>query len=89
MLLLYTLMIQVPIYIYPLLWQVFIVAIEPVCELQADLTAIPPSEFTRKKGPDGAFYYKLLYAIAMTFKNSITFELIFNGKAYETIFAKY
>ena len=64
-------------------------AIDRVCELQADLTSIPPSEFTRKRAPDGSLYYKLLYAIAMTFKNSITFELIFNGKAYETVLAKY
>lgn len=73
----------------PLLEILTCVAIDRVCELQADLTSIPPSEFTRKKGPDGILYYKLLYAIAMTFKNSITFELIFNGKTYETIVAKY
>ena len=63
--------------------------VEQVCELQADLTSIPPTEFTLKRGPDGRNYYKIFYAIAMTFKNSITFELIFNGKVYETVFAKY
>ena len=64
-------------------------AVEKVCEIQADLTTIPSNELARQRAPDGRLYYKLLYAIAMTFKNSITFELIFNGKTYETAFAKY
>ena len=64
-------------------------AIEQVCELEADLTAIPPREFVRKRASDGTLYYKLLYSIGMTFRNTIAFELIFNGRAYETIFAKY
>lgn len=64
-------------------------AIEHVCELEADLTSIPPREFVRKRAPDGTLYYKLLYNIGMTFRNTIAFELIFNGKTYETIFAKY
>jgi hypothetical protein len=64
-------------------------AIEQVCELQANLTVIPRKEFERKRAPDGRLYYKLFYAIAMTFKNSISFELLFNGKSYETVFAKY
>jgi hypothetical protein len=65
------------------------IAVEKVCEIQADLTTIPQSELTRQRAPDGSLYYKLLYAIAMTFRNSITFELIYNGKTYETAFAKY
>jgi hypothetical protein len=65
------------------------VAVEKVCEIQADLTTIPSNELTRQRAPDGKLYYKLLYAIALTFRNSITFELIFNGKTYETAFAKY
>ena len=64
-------------------------AIQHVCELEADLTSIPPREFLRKRAPDGLLYYKLLYSIAMTFRNTIAFELWFNGKAYETVFAKY
>jgi hypothetical protein len=64
-------------------------AIEHVCELEADLTAIPPREFVRKRASDGTLYYKLLYSIGMTFRNTIAFELIFNGRAYETVFAKY
>jgi len=64
-------------------------AIEPVCELEADLTAIPPREFVRKRASDGTLYYKLLYSIGMTFRNTIAFELLFNGRAYETVFAKY
>jgi len=43
----------------------------------------------RKRAPDGVLYYKLLYSIGMTFRNTIAFELIFGGKAYETVFAKY
>ena len=65
------------------------IAIEQVCELEADLTAIPPREFVRKRATDGTLYYKLLYSIGMTFRNTIAFELIFNGKTYETVFAKY
>jgi len=65
------------------------IAIEHVCELEADLTAIPPREFVRKRASDGTLYYKLLYSIGMTFRNTIAFELIFNGRAYETVFAKY
>jgi len=65
------------------------VAVEKVCEIQADLRTIPPNELTRQRAPDGRLYYKLLYAIAMTFRNSIAFELVFNGKTYETAFAKY
>lgn len=71
------------------LWTFLILAIEHVCELEADLTAIPPREFVRKRAPDGTLYYKLLYSIGMTFRNTIAFELIFNGKVYETVFAKY
>jgi hypothetical protein len=65
------------------------IAIEQVCELEADLTAIPPREFVRKRAGDGTLYYKLLYSIGMTFRNTIAFELVFNGKTYETVFAKY
>jgi hypothetical protein len=70
-------------------WIRLSIAVEKVCEIQADLTTIPSNELTRQMALDGRLYYKLLYAIAMTFKNSITFELIFNGKTYETAFAKY
>lgn len=73
----------------PSITVLMILAIDQVCELQADLTSIPPREFQQKRSANGAMYYQLLYAIAMTFKNSITFELIFNQKAYETVLAKY
>lgn len=79
-------MIQVHII---LSWYFLTSAIEPVCELEADLTAIPPREFVRKRASDGTLYYKLLYSIGMTFRNTIAFELLFNGRAYETVFAKY
>jgi hypothetical protein len=77
------------ILVFPIIFYGLLLAIEHVCELQADLTSIPPAEFQRKRAPDGKMYFKLFYAIAMTFKNSITFELLFNGKTYETVFAKY
>jgi len=61
--------------------------VEHVCELEADLTSIPTSEFDRRRASEGRMYYKILYNIGMTFRNTLEFELIFNGKTYETVYA--
>lgn len=66
-----------------------IVAIERVCEISADLTEIPRDELTQKTAENGKVYFKIIYAIALTFRSSINFELVFNGKVYQTITAKY
>lgn len=84
----YILMTLVPfpsVFAWCLTWE----AIERVCEISADLTGIPRSEFTMKTAENGKVYFKIVYAIALTFRNSLKFELVFNGKVYETIAAKY
>jgi hypothetical protein len=65
------------------------VAIERVCEISADLTGIPRSEMTKKVADNGKVYFKIIYAIALTFRSAIKFELVFNGKVYQTVTAKY
>lgn len=63
--------------------------IPTVEEISADLTGIPRSEMTKKVTDDGKVYFKIIYAIALTFRSAIKFELVFNGNVYQTITAKY
>jgi hypothetical protein len=44
---------------------------------------------TRKVTDNGKVYFKIVYAIALTFRSAIKFELVFNDKVYQTVTAKY
>lgn len=60
-----------------------------VCVLQADLTSIPRNQYLKRKSPSGRLYHRLNYSIGMTFRNTIAFELIHNGKVFGAVSATY
>lgn len=77
------------IHVFFVILSVDILAIDRICRLRADLTTLPNTEFERRTSPDGRPYYKMYYSIRLTFRNSITFELIYKGKVYQSLIVKY
>ncbi|KAH0606557.1 uncharacterized protein H6S33_003391 [Morchella sextelata] len=62
-----------------------------LCNLESDLSMIPPSEFTKKMGLNSQVYYEIHVDYVLTMKSAmiLTFDQMFKGKRYGSATAKY
>ena len=59
-------------------------------KIEADLSRIPEKRIPKTKGADGKMYYRLDYAIRVTYLSAYTkYELIYGGKNYGLVTAEY
>jgi len=64
--------------------------VQKLVKLTADLTDIPTSSFTKKRGKDGKMYYEVPFAVEMTCHSAhTTYTLVCNGIKYDTVTAEY
>jgi len=65
-------------------------AIETVCTVHSDLSAVPTSKFGRQKNSDGNWYYKIEFDMTMTIVDEvIKFELLYEGTSYGLVTTKF
>jgi len=65
-------------------------AIETVCTVHCDLSAVPTSKFSCKKNSDGNRYYKIVFDMTMTIVDEvIKFELLHQGTRYGVVTTKF
>jgi len=58
-------------------------AIETVCTVHYDLSAVPTSKFGCQKNSDGNWYYKIDFDLTMTIDGEvIKFEVLYQGTSY-------
>lgn len=59
-------------------------------KVEADLSRIPANEIPQTKGADGKMYYKVDYAIQVTYMSAYTsYELIYGGVNYGHVTSEY
>ncbi|KAK3370882.1 hypothetical protein B0T24DRAFT_302275 [Lasiosphaeria ovina] len=61
-----------------------------LCHVEADVSHIPESQFARRKGADGQFYYELNCKIEAVYLSASTqYTLLFNGQRYNSVTTEY
>lgn len=65
-------------------------AVRRLCKLKADVSQVPTSEFPKRRDEDGNSFYRVRFALRATILDDVLkFELIYKGKAYDEVTAKY
>lgn len=65
-------------------------SVTELAKVRADLSRIPDKKIPKIKGADGKTYYKLDYAIQVTYMSAYTtYELIYGGMNYGLITSEY
>ena len=64
--------------------------VKQLCEIEADLSAVPERNFPTRTGTDGKRYYVINYRIRITYHSAYTkYELLYNGRNYDEVRAEY
>ena len=59
-------------------------------KVEADLSRVPANKIPQTKGADGQMYYKVDYAIKVTYMSAYTsYELIYGGVNYGDVTSEY